>query len=87
MSQVSFIDNAKVKLAGFGWPRIIIALFLVVLFILAPFVKVSIAASFSDIFNRFGMNALLVLAMVPMVVLYLFFQKQFIEGVAMTGGK
>lgn len=67
MSQVSFIDNAKVKLAGFGWPRIIIALFLVVLFILAPFVKVSIAASFSDIFNRFGMNALLVLAMVPMI--------------------
>ena len=27
------------------------------------------------------------LAMLPMVVLYLFFQKQFIEGVAMTGGK
>lgn len=27
------------------------------------------------------------LAMVPMVALYLFFQKQFIEGVAMTGGK
>ena len=27
------------------------------------------------------------LAMVPMVFLYLFFQKQFIEGVAMTGGK
>lgn len=27
------------------------------------------------------------LAMIPMVVLYLFFQKQFIEGVAMTGGK
>lgn len=27
------------------------------------------------------------LAMVPMVVLYLIFQKQFIEGVAMTGGK
>ena len=26
-------------------------------------------------------------AMLPMVVLYLFFQKQFIEGVAMTGGK
>ena len=26
------------------------------------------------------------LAMIPMVVLYLFFQKQFIEGVAMTGG-
>ena len=27
------------------------------------------------------------LAMLPMVVLYLFFQKQFIEGIAMTGGK
>ncbi len=27
------------------------------------------------------------LAMVPMVILYLLFQKQFIEGVAMTGGK
>ena len=28
-----------------------------------------------------------VLAMVPMVILYLVFQKQFIEGIAMTGGK
>ena len=28
-----------------------------------------------------------ILAMIPMVVLYLFFQRQFIEGVAMTGGK
>ena len=27
------------------------------------------------------------LAMVPMVILYLLFQKQFIEGIAMTGGK
>lgn len=27
------------------------------------------------------------LAMIPMVVLYLIFQKQFIEGIAMTGGK
>ena len=27
------------------------------------------------------------LAMLPMIVLYLFFQRQFIEGVAMTGGK
>ena len=27
------------------------------------------------------------LAMVPMVLLYLRFQKQFIEGIAMTGGK
>ena len=27
------------------------------------------------------------LAMIPMVVLYLLFQKQFIQGIAMTGGK
>ncbi len=60
-------DKLKKFVADFGWPRIIIALFLVVLFITAPFVKVSMAASLSDIFNRFGMNALLVLAMVPMI--------------------
>ena len=28
-----------------------------------------------------------VLAMLPMVILYLIFQKQFIEGIASTGGK
>ena len=27
------------------------------------------------------------LAMIPMIILYLLFQKQFIEGIAMTGGK
>ena len=27
------------------------------------------------------------LAMIPMVILYLIFQKQFIQGIAMTGGK
>ena len=27
------------------------------------------------------------LAMIPMLILYLLFQKQFIEGIAMTGGK
>ncbi|MCI5556724.1 carbohydrate ABC transporter permease, partial [bacterium] len=26
-------------------------------------------------------------AMIPMLILYLLFQKQFIEGIAMTGGK
>ncbi len=62
-----FVAKCKALIKNFGWPRIIIALFLVVLFIIAPFVKVSIAASISDIFNRFGMNALLVLAMVPMI--------------------
>ena len=34
---------------------------------MAPFVGVSMSASLSDIINRFGMNRLLVLAMVPMI--------------------
>ena len=52
---------------SFGWPRIIIGLFLLVLFIVAPFAGINVATSLSDTFNRFGMNAILVLAMVPMI--------------------
>ena len=61
------MEQLKKQLAACGWPRIIIFLFLLSLFIAAPFVNVSIGASLSDTINRFGMNALLVLAMVPMV--------------------
>ena len=61
------MESFKKQLAAFGWPRIIIFLFLLSLFIAAPFVQVSIGASLSDTVNRFGMNALLVLAMVPMI--------------------
>jgi simple sugar transport system permease protein len=42
-------------------------LFLLVLFILAPFVGVNVGTSLSDTLNRFGMNAVMVLAMVPMI--------------------
>ncbi|MDO4560714.1 MAG: ABC transporter permease [bacterium] len=56
----SFIENA-------GWPRIIIALFLLTLFVVAPFVGVRLDASLSDTLVRVGMNGILVLAMVPMV--------------------
>lgn len=56
----SFIENA-------GWPRIIIGLFLLSLFIAAPFVGVRLDASLSDTLVRVGMNGVLVLAMVPMV--------------------
>lgn len=59
--------NIKEFVTDFGWPRIIIFLFLVVLFIVAPFVGVSISRSLSDTLNRFGQNAILVLALVPMV--------------------
>ncbi|NMA22156.1 MAG: ABC transporter permease, partial [Spirochaetales bacterium] len=52
---------------SFGLPRIIIALFLLSLFILAPIAGVNVGTSFSDTLNRFGMNAIMVLAMVPMI--------------------
>ena len=53
--------------ADFGWPRIIIFIFLVALFFAAPIVNVRVDASLSDVFNRFGQNALFVLALVPMI--------------------
>jgi simple sugar transport system permease protein len=60
---------AKLKQAvtDFGWPRIIIFIFLVLLFAAAPLVDVRMDASISDVLNRFGQNALFVLAMVPMI--------------------
>ncbi|MDD3981229.1 MAG: ABC transporter permease [Spirochaetia bacterium] len=59
--------NLKTFIQDFGWPRVIIFLFLVSLFIMAPFVGVRLDASFSDVLNRFGQYAILVLALVPMI--------------------
>ena len=59
--------DLKTFVQEFGWPRIIIFLFLVSLFVLAPFVGVRLDASFSDVLNRFGQYAILVLALVPMI--------------------
>lgn len=56
----NFIKNA-------GWPRIIIALFLLALFITAPFVGVNVFTAFNNTIVRFGMNGIMVLAMIPMV--------------------
>ena len=50
-----------------GWPRIIIALFLISLFSVAPFVGVPLDTSISQTLERFAMNGILVLAMIPMV--------------------
>lgn len=63
----NILEKVKQGLKEFGITRIIISLFLLLLFIIAPFVGVDIATALSDIFNRFGMNALMVLAMVPMI--------------------
>lgn len=59
----SVFDSIK----KFGIARSIIALFLLLLFMVAPFVKVEIDRSLSDVLTRFGMNAILVLAMIPMI--------------------
>lgn len=54
--------------------------------------KTTLSAGLSTLNGQFSTNypvlmAGSLLAMLPMLVLYLFFQKQFIEGIAMTGGK
>lgn len=55
-----FIENA-------GWPRIIIALFLLSLYIVAPLAGIDVRNSFNDTMVRFGMNAILVLSLIPMI--------------------
>lgn len=52
---------------NFGWPRIIIGCFLLSLFIVAPIFDVRIDTSLNDVFVRFGMSAIMVLSMVPMI--------------------
>jgi simple sugar transport system permease protein len=52
---------------NFGWPRIIIAIFLLALFIAAPIFGVRVDTSINDVIVRFGMNAIMVLSMVPMI--------------------
>ena len=54
--------------------------------------KMTLSAGLSTLRGQFTTNypvlmAGSLLAMIPMVVLYILFQKQFIEGIAMTGGK
>ena len=54
-------------LLAFGLPRLIIACFLLLLFIMAPLVGCNLAMQITNTINRFSWNAVLVLAMVPMV--------------------
>lgn len=54
-------------LAQFGLPRLLIAGFLLLLLIMTPFVGVDLPTQITNIINRFSWNAVLVLAMVPMV--------------------
>ena len=61
------MTGIKNFIKDFGWPRIIIALFLASLFVAGPFFGVLVDTSLNDVIVRFGQNAVLVLAMVPMI--------------------
>ncbi|MFL0267348.1 ABC transporter permease subunit [Candidatus Clostridium radicumherbarum] len=61
------MSSVKGFIKNFGWPRIIIFLFLISLFIAGPFFGVKTDMSLNDVIVRFGMNAVMVLAMVPMI--------------------
>ena len=63
----SFQGKLRSFVADFGWPRLIIFFFVVVLFITAPFVGVRVDNSLKDVLVRFGQNGVMVLAMVPMM--------------------
>lgn len=73
MSQTEKIINPSLKekarnaFKSFGLPRLIIAGFLLLLFISSPFVGANFFMQLTNTINRFSWNAVLVLAMVPMV--------------------
>lgn len=65
----SIWEKIKLKewIADFGLPRMIIAGFLLTMFILAPFVGSDLPTQITNTINRFSWNAVMVLAMVPMI--------------------
>ncbi|MCQ2437620.1 MAG: ABC transporter permease [Clostridia bacterium] len=67
MSEVKTKNKFADMIRSFGLPRLIIAGFLLLLFIAAPFTGVNLGTQITNTINRFSWNAVLVLAMVPMV--------------------
>ncbi|MDR3173524.1 MAG: ABC transporter permease [Treponema sp.] len=61
------IQNIRGFIDSFGWPRLIIFFFIVLLFLIAPFAGVRVDNSLKDVIVRFGQNGVMVLAMVPMM--------------------
>ena len=66
-NNITLRDRVKNMVASFGLPRLIIAGFLLLLFIAAPFVGADFWTQISNTVNRFSWNAIMVLAMVPMI--------------------
>lgn len=63
----TFGARLKSGIDSFGLPRLIIACFLLLLFAAAPIVGCDLATQITNTINRFSWNAILVLAMVPMI--------------------
>ena len=63
----TFGTKVKSLVDSFGLPRLIIAAFLLLLFIAAPIVGVDFFTQITNTINRFSWNAVMVLAMVPMI--------------------
>ena len=61
------MTKKKSLIQQIGIPRLIIAVFLLILFIAAPFAGVSLRDSAQNVLSRFGMFSVLVLSLVPMV--------------------
>ena len=64
---ITFTDKLRGWAHSFGLPRLIIAGFLLVLFIAAPIVGADFWMQVTNTINRFSWNGIMVLAMVPMV--------------------
>lgn len=61
------MGKIKKALSDFGLPNIIISSFLLILFIITPFIDLSLGESLKNVLVRFGMNSILVLSMIPMI--------------------
>lgn len=53
------MNNIKTMLKNAGWPRIIIALFLLSMYVVSPFIGINLKSALGDTLVRFGMNTLL----------------------------
>lgn len=61
------MNSVRNMIKNAGWPRIIIALFLLSMYLISPFIGINLKTAIGDTLVRFGMNAILVLSLVPMI--------------------
>ena len=59
--------KSKEIISNIGLPRLIISIFLILLFCFAPAAQIRIDQSIENVISRFGMFSILVLSMVPMI--------------------